>query len=314
MTTPGRAFVVFNPVSGASRAPAIADAAERALREAGYEAGRVPTREQGGARDVVRDLVEEHSALPERLIVLGGDGTLRETIEGLGPDAADVPIGIVPLGNANVVAYDFEIPPAPKKAIEIAVHGDPRVLDVGSVRTRDGTSSFLAMIGIGWDAHTVHYVDTVRRTRLGRSGYKLWADGLYGWAGVASALKPAEEWFSMKIDGDPLPRRYCAAWICNLPTYGKRMVVTPEADPSSGSLAVQARYRPGAAPVAEQVVSALRGVQVRPATSDHARGRELNLVAEERITYQIDGDPGGTVSWMEISVAPAAARIIARPR
>ena len=60
-----------------------------------------------------------------RFVVVGGDGTVREAIDGLGDARSRIPVGIVPMGNANVVARELGIGPDVDEAIRVAVDGEP---------------------------------------------------------------------------------------------------------------------------------------------------------------------------------------------
>ena len=68
----------------------------------------------------------------ELIVVIAGDGTLREVSTGLSRVASDIPIGFVPTGNANVVARELKIPLQPGPAIDLLAEGKVRQLDIGT--------------------------------------------------------------------------------------------------------------------------------------------------------------------------------------
>jgi len=247
----------------------------------------------------------------ERLVVVGGDGTVREAIDGLGESRSTTPIGIVPMGNANVVARELGIGPDVDEAIRVAVEGEPVPMDVGTVRGDDFDELFLVVVGLGWDAHTVRLTDRMRHSRAGRAAYRLWADGLYGIAGAVSSLRPGQERFTVIVDDEPLPDRYCAAWFCNLRTYGKGMAVTPDAHRASGRLHVQARKRAALPYLLMQLGSAVSGSRTPSFISDYTDGVSIRMEAEEPVAVEVDGDDRGWTKTLEVGVMPAAALVLA---
>jgi diacylglycerol kinase family enzyme len=67
----------------------------------------------------------------KRLVLFGGDGTIAAAASAL----VDRPVelALVPGGTMNLLAQNFEIPVDPERAIELAVHGKAREIDVGDV-------------------------------------------------------------------------------------------------------------------------------------------------------------------------------------
>ena len=99
--------MLANPGSGSGEA----DQVERLLRERETEVIRF---DLDRAADVL-------AALPERIVVAGGDGSI-----GCAADLArraDVPLAVVPVGTANDFARALERPTEDEPAVELAVNG-----------------------------------------------------------------------------------------------------------------------------------------------------------------------------------------------
>ena len=73
-----------------------------------------------------------------RFVVAAGDGTLRLTLERLWEQKLldDVSVAFVPLGSANVAAISLGLPRALPKALELAVSGTPKPVDLGLIDNR----------------------------------------------------------------------------------------------------------------------------------------------------------------------------------
>ncbi|MDJ0975703.1 MAG: diacylglycerol kinase family protein, partial [Planctomycetota bacterium] len=94
-----RYHFIVNPVAGRGRVTTILDDVQTMLREHGFEVSRYVTKAAGDAGVHVATLGPDEV---DRVVVVGGDGTLREVVNGM-PPPLPWPIGIVPVGTANLV-------------------------------------------------------------------------------------------------------------------------------------------------------------------------------------------------------------------
>src|SRR5690348_12425618 len=100
----------------------------------------------------------------ELLIAWGGDGMVRRCINALGD--SDVPLAIVPAGTSNLFATHLGIETDIGQAVDVALHGERRRLDVG----RFDDERFATMAGAGFDAAMIKGADDLK-DRLGRAAY-----------------------------------------------------------------------------------------------------------------------------------------------
>lgn len=89
----------------------------------------------------------------DRIILMGGDGTLNEALQGITPYSGR-PIGYIPTGSSNDFARDVKLPTDPVKALQIILDAkEARPLDMGVMTYPDGQSTYFAgSSGIGFDA------------------------------------------------------------------------------------------------------------------------------------------------------------------
>src|SRR5262245_12444163 len=111
----------------------------------------------------VRELLDDGV---ERLLVWGGDGTVRRCINTFVAENAKVDLGILPAGTANLLAKALDIPIDLHGALDTALHGVPRSIDVGIVNDE----AFAIMAGTGFDAMMIRDADSAKE-RLGRLSY-----------------------------------------------------------------------------------------------------------------------------------------------
>jgi diacylglycerol kinase family enzyme len=305
------AVVLFNPVSGKGRAAAASELAAAHLRDAGYSVETVTTRPDTGAAQVAAEAADR----AQLLVVAGGDGSLREAIEGLGDAAARIRIALVPLGNANVVARELGIPLATPAAIAGLTDAGTRALDVGRVtlHTAQGVRPpllFLGMVGIGWDASIVRRIDRIRRSKLGRRWYGLWADSVYFVAGCLASLRRQPCDLQLFVDESPLPRLFRAVLSCNTRTYGKGWSMTPDASVDDGRLDYQARKRSSFPWLVWHLLAAMVTARSPAAVSDYGSGRQLRVSSGRALPVQVDGDDRGDATTIEVSLRAEPARIV----
>lgn len=90
----------------------------------------------------------------KQIIIVGGDGTANEVINGLS-NYSEVLLGYIPLGSSNDLARGLKLPSDPKQALDIIIHPKLyRYVDHGllTVNNTNITRRFAVSSGIGFDA------------------------------------------------------------------------------------------------------------------------------------------------------------------
>jgi diacylglycerol kinase (ATP) len=302
--------VVYNPTSGAWRGypnAAKPNGHDALIRnwfcEAGLEEISIRrTRCAGDGAEQARAAVLEGYDV---VATVGGDGTVREVIEGL-YHADSGTLAVIPLGTANVLARALHIPLfSPAAAAAIISSGKPRQLDLGVC----GEHVFVLHAGIGLDGAVVKDVDPRLKRRIGKSAYLL------------SALTKASRMGSHRVvivpDGNEGAAMEVGAYqlfVANVAEYGGNMRLCDYVDPSDGILdLVICRRRlftlasalyDGMALITGRL-SASSGVEVHQVRCVQIRSREGG-----ELPVQLDGDAFGTTP-VEIRIAPGALRVLA---
>lgn len=300
-----KAVVIYNPVSGSGTSEAVSLLAAEHLAASGWDVERVATLAESDASRIAC----QFAARVRLVAVVGGDGSLREVIQGLGDEVQRVVIGIVPTGHANVMARELKIPLSAPGAIALLTAGMPRAVDLGFAEGR----MFLAMIGIGFDASVVRAISRLRRSAWGRVWYRIWADSAYAAVGLWAAFQPAAPRLRLWCDGQELRGRFRALILSNTGMYGKGWSMVPEAHFTSGKLHFQARSRSGVFFVAWSVVAAMFRRRVPPHVSEYGSARRVVIEGDREFPIQIDGDFRGLARRFEAEIRPAAVQILAPP-
>lgn len=299
-----RALLIVNPTAGELRPMEIAEAARSHLGAAGWEVSMAVTRRAVHATEIAATLCADC----ERVVVVGGDGTLRETIEGLPPGGPAV--GLVPIGKANVVARDLGIPREPGAAIAALDGSVPRVIDMGTAND----VPFLAMVGVGYDGVVTEGVRRLRASRLGAALYNGGAANLvYGLAGLPALLRLRPPRMSVSIDDREMPCRYASVVVSNTETYATGWSMTPGADPGDGILDHQLNRRSAAWFVLWTLGAAVLRRSLPRLVAEHGRGREYRITAERPLPWQLDGDSMPRTPEIRVRILAGRACILAPP-
>ena len=140
------------------------------LSPAGWKPELLPTEAAGHATDLARQAVERGADL---ILVLGGDGTVNEVVNGMAHSSAV--LGVLPGGTANVFAMETRLGPRLGRAAERLIRCVERRVALGRFTNAAGARDFLLMGGVGFDATIVLDVNQELKARAGKLAY--WAAG-----------------------------------------------------------------------------------------------------------------------------------------
>ena len=306
---------VLNPNSGNALHPRTLTAmCHAACEEAGHRAHVVATRDP---LDAANTALAAHEAGAAAIFGCGGDGTLSAIIQGL-PVGSQTALGAVPLGTANVWAYETNLPMTPFAAVAAqlaaldGLQGEAMWVDTGRVwsTNADGSISqqrFLLMASWGLDAAAVSGIVGSKRRRnmkrmLGESAYFLSA--------VQEAVGRRAWPISISVDG-AAPFQVDAALLTvgNTRMLGTWLEVNPKATVVDGELDM---LLVEGAPWKALALSALARYGWLPQGPGvtNLRFRRLEIAAlRESLPIQIDGDPGPATSYA-IDIDPRALRAL----
>ena len=289
------ALLLANPNAGRVRGSAGLARLERALAEAGLSVERVHARDAASVPAALRAALVGRDPAETRVVVAGGDGSIRATLPVL--MGAGFPLAILPVGSVNVLARELGLPRSLTDAARVAATGCMRAIDLGLA---NGTP-FALMAGLGFDAAVVHTVAPQLKNLVGSVAYV--TRGL----SVLAAYRPSR--FRIAADEETFETEAWLAVVANAPRYTYRWRLSPDAALDDGWLDLCLFQSTSPLEMAGQVVAVLRGRHADHPRVRHLRACHFRFACDPPVCAQLDGDPEG-MTPVEVHVAPRALRVV----
>jgi YegS/Rv2252/BmrU family lipid kinase len=285
---PRRVTVVFNPATGKDPADHRA-ALQAALVPHDLEVRWYETTRDDPGQGVTRRAAREGTDL---VMVSGGDGTVMACVSGLA--GTEVPLAVLPGGTGNLLANNFGIPTDLDGALDVALHGERRRLDVGAV----GDDRFAIMCGIGFDAAMLRDADPELKARIGAVAYVL--------SGFRHLRRRSTRFRLKTDDGPEIVRTGQGVLVGNLGRLQGGLPVMPDASPTDGQLDVavlQTRTILDWLVLAARVLARRRH---RDPQMEQFRTRHVEIRCDQPQPVERDGDTAGPTTELVVEVVPAA--------
>ena len=212
-----RILIIHNPTSGRRRADFMSKVAV-ALTDLGARVDIVVTDHPGHGTELAAR-VEPDSQ--DAIVAAGGDGTINEVLNGLYAQVNAPPMGIIPLGTANVLALELGIAGKPATIARILYDGPIRKIYPGIIKRKGQPDRLFAMMaGVGLDACIVAGVSSTLKRFIGKGAYIIEAAWQWLWRRLPD--------YDLEID--KAPYKAGSVIITNGKLYAGRFEIAPNAD------------------------------------------------------------------------------------
>ena len=284
-----RLLVILNPAAGQRHRGRLQATLER-LEALGCAVTLQETSRPGEASELAR--AADPGAF-DAVVAAGGDGTINEVINGL--ISVKLPLGLLPLGTANVLASEIGLGLAPERVARSLVEGPQRPISCG----RAGERLFVQMAGVGFDAHVVEKVDLALKRRVGKLAY------------VAQALRQAFafDFPSYRVRIGDQSHEAASVIVANGRNYAGKYLLAPKASIEEPAFQVCLFQARGPWAVARYGLALQIGRL--------PKRKDLKFLQAERLTIEGPlGDPvqgdGDTIARLpvEIALVPDAVELV----
>lgn len=209
------------------------------------------------------------------IVVIGGDGTLHEVINGFS-QFDKVALGIIRCGTGNDFASALKIPKNPVTALKIITRGTPKYTDYMQMPTVRG----LNIIGMGIDVNVLkRYENLKKKTKFGYTRCLVQALKDFDYVGFDATLNGRRESY-----------RSFMACIANGHRLGGGLRICPVADPADGKLDFVAIREMKKSKIVGAFIKLKTGNTMKVKQLVHETMQHIKIDAEPPYTVNVDGE------------------------
>lgn len=244
------------------------------------------------------------------LVVLGGDGTVNEVINGI-KDCSKVIFGYIPTGSGNDFTRALHLPVKPEEALENILNPKRIVpMDVGMVKCGGKNYRFAVSTGLGFDAAVCHNAEKSRiKTFLNKINL-----GSLTYLGIALKRLFADPQIEAELTLDngetmQFPKTYFAA-VMNHPYEGGGFCFCPKAKTDDRLLDVIVVSNLPRLKVLMLLPTAFIGKHVLFKGVDVYQCRKACIEMEQKAAVHTDGQPVAVENKLEAELLDEQLRVI----
>lgn len=299
---------IVNPKARSGMGKMIWNSLEPGMKKRGTDYRVYYTRRRHHAGQIAEQLTKD--GREHTIIVLGGDGTVNEVVNGI-CWLDKVTFGYIPIGSSNDFARGLKLEKDPERALE-AILSPSRVIrmDIGVLKRNGRSTRFLVSAGMGFDAAVCHEVCVSRwKVLLNRIGL-----GKLSYAVVALhrllADRPTRVVVT-KPDGQKqvFEKAWFAAFM-NLPCEGGGFRFCPEASAQDGMLDIMVAWGMSRGRILCLLPLAFAGLHTRFQGISIVRCAEAEIEAGKPMPLHTDGEPGFLRRKAEVKIQEEKLRVI----
>ncbi len=310
-------YFIINPTSKSGLGQSIWKNIQKVLEEKGIPYEHYYTREPYHALKIAQEITSLGTA--RHIIVVGGDGTLNEVINGIA-DWHNVTLSYLPAGSGNDFARSMGISTLPYSALtDILNHQNTIMLDQGICHISDPKTSpnstdqikyfesgrkFAVSCGIGFDASICYEAlhsrlkQYLNRIKLGKLTYLLIALKQV----IVYPLTDTKVLINGSIQKE-FPKTFFLAAM-NQRYEGGGFAMAPQTSPSDGKLSVAVLYNMPKWKALCMMACIMFKIYPKHPCVAFFDCESLELVAARPLIVHTDGEFGGKTSYLKLELAP----------
>ncbi|MFH0958994.1 MAG: diacylglycerol kinase family protein [Pseudomonadota bacterium] len=284
-------LIIANPIAGRGYAKRRVDQLAGLLSRNGHNLEIFFSEKPGDASTRAADINNYF----DRIVVVGGDGTLNEVLNGL-VDPSATPLVHVASGTANMLARELGIPSGISHVANLVKTGTTKFIDMGIASGR----RFILVAGVGFDSFVTMSVKSMRASKLGYRGY------------IKPVLKAGHAYHPINLNiwvDEQGPIAGQMVMVLKTRYYGGIFVFADDARPDSGFFHIRIFPRGTRSAILKYgIMGFARKVSILKDVIS-IKGKKLKIEAETPAPLQLDGDHRGWTP-VDIELIPAAVPII----
>lgn len=284
---------IYNPMSGQKTIGNHLSEIVEYFSKKSYFPTVYATQKANDAREKVKEFSKEY----DEILVSGGDGTLDEVVSGLLKSEEKSIIGYIPTGSTNDFSRSLKIPTDIKKATKIAINGETMDIDVGKFNSK----FFTYVAAFGSIAQVSYETDQSMKNIFGRFAYIL--EGVK----TVSNLKAYKA--KITIDDEVFEGEFIHFMATNSVSVGGfNNFYKKNIGLDDGIFEAVLIKKPNGLIELNQIIEGLRSKKENDNVIFRS-GSVFKVEGDEKISWTLDGDYGGSYKKSEIKVLNRAVKM-----
>jgi len=282
---------IVNPVSGRTNMIPLVRDIGSIIRANGDSFEWTATAESGHAIQLASQLDADVDAL----LIVGGDGTVNEVVNGLAD--RKIPCAILRTGTENLLARALDMPECIDQVVQTLLRGRISSLDAGEINGR----RFLAVAGAGFDAECVARMEKIRSGHITHLHYV--------WPILHTFCAHRFPLLQVEADGHQIFDDRGLVFIGNVRRYGGGFHIYANARYDDGLLDVCALPCTTRRALTKHVWRIFRHWHIGRGGAVYRQCRDIRIVSPDTVPVQVDGEYAGTLP-IECRVLPNAVQFL----
>jgi len=270
------------------------------------------TKHVGHATELVRQICCDNAGI-KNLVVLGGDGTINEVVNGI-EDYSEILLGYIPSGSSNDLARSLKIPKDPVKALSNILNPTKfKYLDHGIITFLDTSVAprkFACSSGMGYDASVCLEVQaSPLKKRLNRFGA-----GKFVYIAIAIkqliTAKPIDA--TVIVDGRKKDTYQKVLLVSSMihKYEGGGLLMAPDADPTDGKLSVCLVHGLSTAKAFLLLPTIFSGKHINFKGVETFHCSEIEVITDKETAVHTDGETPAVCSHIKVNCIHEQIRMI----
>jgi diacylglycerol kinase family enzyme len=286
-------LIIINPISGNTNKKDFKKRAEKIFKKYNTEYKFFETSGKND-QEKIHEIAKDFQ--PDKIAAAGGDGTILTTT--LAVKGLNIPVGIVPLGSANGMAFEINIPQEPIEALkDILLSSMIKKIDI---------------LVVNQEHYSLHFGDVGVNARVVQASEENENRGMASYAKAFLQEVGNFDKFNYTIETPDKKTEGKAVMtaLCNARHFGSGIPINNVSNPFDGKFEIIVIKEVDASAIVNMGLAYFNENFTDNLNSELIQCTKAKLSFEKEHTLQLDGELKGDFKEIDIEILPAAVPII----
>ncbi len=295
-------MLIINPRAGKNQARERIFTFINYFFQEGYHVTVFPTQKKGDASEYAAEFAVQY----DRIVCVGGDGTLNEVVSGLMllPEESRPALGYIPGGTTNDFASTLGISFKMEEAMEQITESTPFACDIGCFNGQ----YFTYVAAFGLFTEVSYETPQMLKNTLGHFAYIL--------EGVKSLASVRSYHMTVEVDGEVMEDTFIYGQLSNSTSIGGMLSIQKAGvSLNDGLFEVLLIKMPSNPLELNEIIAALVQQKVTDCPFIYFRhGAHIRVRSEKDVAWTLDGEAGGITAEATVDIVPHALTFLLENR